>query len=434
MFRHSRPLTQDHFAQILTEKIRTKKTSDIGFHFRDESFNFSKWMRKHGFGLELNGIDFTQLPEDVQQWLSINTTYSNMVLTNCTLMAGKYENCVMVNCKFISKSTYKNCLVQAGDTLKVFNQENLVNADLDTTTSHPLVAVLRSPEQGTSHTDKMIQLLKDRDINVLTIFNDIPAYNGNPLDQFVKDHPELFDGFLLPGGSNVTRDTLEQTAREHSETLLMDLSMEHKIPLLGVCRGHQFVGHYFGASVKSVDHHKGGQIFLTSDNKSKLLATVEQVYQESSANPQAENSTLRSRYYESPQAVRKLNNVYCYKSSCLHSQGLFFKGPIDPRVKITARSAEGLPESLQIEDHILTFQHHHESNQNSKIGVASLNIFFDMIKEFHQKKIEQRNAEQAERNEYHKREAHPDDDAAVVSGKKIAKTDRDATSSSSFTI
>jgi putative glutamine amidotransferase len=214
----------------------------------------------------------------------------------------------------------------------------------------------------------------------------------------------------------------------------MDLSMEHKIPLLGVCRGHQFVGHYFGASVKSVDHHKGGRIFLTSDNKSKLLATVEQVYQESSANPQAENSNSSGRYYGSPQAVRKLNDVYCYKSSCLHSQGLFFKGPIDPRVKITARSAEGLPESLQIEDHILTFQHHHEINQDSKIGVASLNIFFDMIKEFHQKKIEQRNAKQAERNEYHKREAHPDDDAAVVSGNKIAKTDRDVTSSSSFTI
>jgi N5-(cytidine 5'-diphosphoramidyl)-L-glutamine hydrolase len=54
-------------------------------------------------------------------------------------------------------------------------------------------------------------------------------------------------GFLLTGGN----DLHSSARRDQTETVLLEHALSESLPLFGVCRGMQVVGHYFGSALAS---------------------------------------------------------------------------------------------------------------------------------------------------------------------------------------
>jgi gamma-glutamyl-gamma-aminobutyrate hydrolase PuuD len=86
--------------------------------------------------------------------------------------------------------------------------------------------------------------------------------------------------------------------------------------------------------------------------------------------------------------IAKIADVFSYESTCRHDQGIFAprSNKRHATIKVAAQSLDGLIESLQVNDHILTFQHHHEANQETSIGRAVLKEFTRMVTNFHARK------------------------------------------------
>lgn len=68
------------------------------------------------------------------------------------------------------------------------------------------------------------------------------------LDVFIPDI------IVITGGDEIGRET----RRDSMENMLMEHAIDNLIPVLGVCRGVQFLNHYFGGSLSSIDGHVGG--------------------------------------------------------------------------------------------------------------------------------------------------------------------------------
>ena len=56
------------------------------------------------------------------------------------------------------------------------------------------------------------------------------------------------DGILMSGGE-------DHPTRDRCETACIDYCMQHKMPLLGICHGMQFIARYFGASLLNIEGH-----------------------------------------------------------------------------------------------------------------------------------------------------------------------------------
>jgi gamma-glutamyl-gamma-aminobutyrate hydrolase PuuD len=58
-------------------------------------------------------------------------------------------------------------------------------------------------------------------------------------------------GIVLSGGNNIG-DCLD---RDLTENKVLEYAIRNKLPVLGICRGMQMLGHYFGAEIKTVHGH-----------------------------------------------------------------------------------------------------------------------------------------------------------------------------------
>lgn len=77
-----------------------------------------------------------------------------------------------------------------------------------------------------------------------------------PLPTGIPDHEEYFaelklDGFILSGGNDI--GTAPQ--RDALESAVLVFAGKKKLPVLGVCRGMQFINHYLGGSLVEVTGH-----------------------------------------------------------------------------------------------------------------------------------------------------------------------------------
>jgi gamma-glutamyl-gamma-aminobutyrate hydrolase PuuD len=58
-------------------------------------------------------------------------------------------------------------------------------------------------------------------------------------------------GIILSGGNNVG----EHYDRDYTETILLDWAKLNQVPVLGICRGMQFIGKWSGTGLQSVVKH-----------------------------------------------------------------------------------------------------------------------------------------------------------------------------------
>ena len=67
---------------------------------------------------------------------------------------------------------------------------------------------------------------------------------------YVSDFIEALslDGILMSGGD-------DHPMRERCETACIDYCVKHKMPLLGICHGMQFIARYFGATLVNIKGH-----------------------------------------------------------------------------------------------------------------------------------------------------------------------------------
>jgi putative glutamine amidotransferase len=66
-------------------------------------------------------------------------------------------------------------------------------------------------------------------------------------------------GLLLTGGNDVAFLQTESAAPERDavESLALKYALEKAYPVLGICRGAQFLVHFFGGNLRPVEHHAG---------------------------------------------------------------------------------------------------------------------------------------------------------------------------------
>jgi N5-(cytidine 5'-diphosphoramidyl)-L-glutamine hydrolase len=84
----------------------------------------------------------------------------------------------------------------------------------------------------------------------------IPNGLQNPVDYFIK---MSCDTLILTNGE----DIVWGNTREQTESLLLQHALDHKIPVLGVCRGLQFINLFFNGSLSKTKNHVNIQHDLT---------------------------------------------------------------------------------------------------------------------------------------------------------------------------
>ena len=69
------------------------------------------------------------------------------------------------------------------------------------------------------------------------------------------------EGLIFSGGNDLADYAKNGVGisleRDQTEEQLIMVALEKQMPVLGVCRGLQFIAHYFGASLLEIDGHVG---------------------------------------------------------------------------------------------------------------------------------------------------------------------------------
>lgn len=65
------------------------------------------------------------------------------------------------------------------------------------------------------------------------------------------------DGVIFSGGDDlftISRNNLSEL-RDKKEKIILNFAIKESIPVFGVCRGMQFIAHYFGSTLKKISNH-----------------------------------------------------------------------------------------------------------------------------------------------------------------------------------
>lgn len=83
----------------------------------------------------------------------------------------------------------------------------------------------------------------------------VPLPSGYDTDTFLDE--TAVDGILLTGGNNLScvQDDELSVRRDAMEKKVLTFALDNDVPVLGVCRGMQFIAHYFDASLAPVKNH-----------------------------------------------------------------------------------------------------------------------------------------------------------------------------------
>ncbi len=100
----------------------------------------------------------------------------------------------------------------------------------------------------------------------------IPNIGTNVVD-YVKKWG--VNSFIFSGGNDIG----SSPARDETERSLLEYALKDKLPVFGVCRGLQFIHHYFGGSLSECDpqiHVAKQHTVLLNDQISKTLGAAKE--------------------------------------------------------------------------------------------------------------------------------------------------------------
>lgn len=393
--------------------------SDIAFN--ENKIVNCKWISCIFYGIELNSE-------------VINNEFSNCLLTEDTSSSnfeGKISNSRFNNTLFLQASfngslentSFTSCVfidldLEDEEMLSLLKKgNNTVLANLDEPENRirlcsiakdkPNVVMIYMPEDGVTNTNKMLNHLLSKFPNGVNLY----IVDKSCINDEIFNHPEKIDCIILGGGPDVPV-TNDNDPRKQLEFKLIDTAIKYQIPTLGICRGHQVIGHYLGGKIHNVDStesqtHNKADHEEGSDDEYPACRDVSHYSSNSTIFVRKKDSNLYKCLDDKFNKLTKQGKtsddiinvdgkgVYSYKSSCNHSQAVFFQKDTLKKhdIKIVARK-NGVIEAMEI-NNIQTVQHHHEDNvRKEKTGIiarAALKITIDKTKARFEKRLVEQN-------------------------------------------
>lgn len=94
----------------------------------------------------------------------------------------------------------------------------------------------------------------------------VPLFIPNHIET-AKYLLEIFpvSGILLTGGNDLMAFGGNVPERDETENLMIDFAIQHRIPMLGVCRGMQMIQQYFGSRLEKIEGHANSHHDLVVD-------------------------------------------------------------------------------------------------------------------------------------------------------------------------
>lgn len=191
----------------------------------------------------------------------------------------------------------------------------------------------------------------------------IPLMMPLTLDQEILDYfTGICDGILLPGGHDVDPDIYGEDPIEECGTLckrkdvmegiVLETAIEKDIPLLGICRGFQFINAYLGGSLYQD---------LPSQYASDLEHHMEPPY----------DVAIHNVIIDKDSPLYKVVGKDDYPVNSYHHQGV---KELAPELSVMAQATDGLVEAFRIPDKTFIWgvQWHPEFSYQSDEGSHKL--------------------------------------------------------------
>ncbi|OCH98260.1 glutamine amidotransferase-related protein [Legionella jamestowniensis] len=231
----------------------------------------------------------------------------------------------------------------------------------------PLLLVLYCHDDGVIYANMLLNFLREKGVELLLIHPKMGF--AHPI---LNEYANRINGIVLPGGPDIPVHNPHHQ-RFSFEKNLLQFAIDNHIPTLGICRGHQLIGYFFGAKIIPVTTHQQSIIHVKA-KESKSHRLLQRKFEKYSRLADEESKKL-------VQAHAK--GGYIYKSECNHSQAIFFKKNSRDKqhIKIVSRGLDNVIEAMEIGDHILTFQHHNEAlvAGKNKIAKALLKQYLELV-------------------------------------------------------
>lgn len=336
-------------------------------------------------GYTVVNLDFAQIPQNFSALSGV--MFNRILFKNAKNVTDRVqcEACIFDECQFVHDAAqlgyFNDCIMFSGDEwlMRELNGGEHGSVVINRANRKPLVALVYAPSHGVGYCDEMVDILQQQGLAVLRLYSRYFNFDeDHKPDHPITNYLRYVDGFYLPGGMDVITDESQYTFREKLEHYLVEQSLKVRMPTIAVCRGHQFVGHYFGATIRDVheDHlenyHDESDVRILEDN-TRLYALAAKIARRHVVVSGPLASTLSQR-----------DDGYHYEGYCAHEQGVFFANGMPHRVKAAAVTPDGLVESMEVGGHILTFQHHHEAKyEEDAFSRAVIRHFVGMVKDYH---------------------------------------------------
>jgi len=116
-----------------------------------------------------------------------------------------------------------------------------------------LIAISQRQDKN-KHGD-YVDSLENNYVNYLSKFGIKLVVIPNMAD--VSSYFELpIEGVILSGGNDIVGyGESSSEARDATEKKILDIAIDRKLPVLGICRGMQYINVYFGGKLEKIDGH-----------------------------------------------------------------------------------------------------------------------------------------------------------------------------------